>query len=431
MNYQEALDYIEGLAVFGSRPGFERIDALLDALSHPEKGMRYVHVSGTNGKGSVCNTVANVLSAAGYKTGLFTSPFVSDFRERIQIDATFIEKEKLCRLTEQVKSVCEELIKKGIQPTEFEVITAIAFLYFKEEKCDVVVLEVGLGGLLDSTNVIDTPLVSAIVSLSFDHQGVLGESIEEIAMHKAGIIKDGGVTVSAPNQPESALHVLRTAAFEHENKFVIADPSQIEIISEGISGTLVSYKGLQFTLKLIGPHQIENLSVSLAVIEELKNRGLEISNAALCTGVEATTVPARVEVISKDPLIIIDGGHNEDGARVLANTLSRFTSDIKKTFLIGVMADKEVDKVLSQIVPLASCVVATTPNSPRSMPANELAAAAQGYMKSPSSTTCSACADPCDAYDRALEYATAHGQSLVVCGSLYLAGDVRAHALTR
>lgn len=423
MTYNEAIDYIEGLAVFGSQPGFERIDALLDAIGHPEKALKYVHVAGTNGKGSVCNTTANVLSAAGYKTGLFTSPFVSDFRERIQVDGEYIPKEDLCRLTEYVKSVVDELAAKGIQPTEFEVITAIAFLYFKEVQCDVVVLEVGLGGLLDSTNVIDTPLVSAIVSLSFDHMGVLGNSIEEITAQKAGIIKDGGVTISAPHQPESALHILRAAAYEHENKFIVADPSVVTVLGASILGTRLSYAGVEMTLPLIGPHQIDNLSVSLCIIEVLREKGYNISDEALAAGVGKTTVPARIEVVSQKPLTIIDGGHNEDGARVLGETLSSFTADKEKTMVIGVMEDKDVDHVLQSLAPLAKRIITTTPNSPRSMKAEALAVQASAFCNDVRHAD-----NPCDAYDIAKSLVTGD-ECLVVCGSLYLAGDVRQHIL--
>lgn len=423
MNYNETINYIEGLSVFGSRPGFERINALLDAVSHPEKGLAYVHVAGTNGKGSVCNTTANVLTAAGYKTGLFTSPFVSDFRERIQIDGEYISKDELCELTEYVKSKADKLAEDGIQPTEFEVITAIAFLYFQQAKCDIVVLEVGLGGLLDSTNVIDTPLVSAIVSLSFDHMGVLGNSIEEIAVHKAGIIKDGGVTISAPNQPESALHILRTSAYEHENRFIIADPKQIEVLGTSILGTQLSYKGTEITLPLIGPHQIDNLSVSLCIIETLREKGYSITDEALTRGVEKTVVPARIEVVSQKPLIIIDGGHNEDGARVLKETLTAFTSGIPKTMIIGVMEDKDVSHVLQNLIPLAKRVITTTPNSPRSMKAEDLAVKAYEFCDDVYHID-----DPCKAYDFA-KTVTEKEDGIIVCGSLYLAGDIREHIL--
>ena len=423
MNYQESINYIEGLAVFGSKPGFERINALLDALDHPEKGMKYIHVAGTNGKGSICTTVANILTEAGYKTGLFTSPFVSDFRERIQINGAYISKEALCKNTEIVRNISEKLAEKGIQPTEFEVITAIMFLFFKEEKCDIVVLEVGLGGLLDSTNVIDKALVSAITSLSFDHMGILGNTIDEIAAHKAGIIKDGGITISAPHQPESALQVLRTVAYEHQNKFVIADPGKLKVLNKSILGTEIEYRNIKMNLHLIGPHQVDNLSVSLTIVDELIEAGMNISDDSIKSGVEKTVVPARIEIVSSEPLIIIDGGHNEDGARVLSETLKEFTHDKNKILVMGVMADKEVDKVLRCLAPIASKVITTTPQSPRSMEACQLCEKAKEYCSDVAFSD-----DPCKAYELAKKISTTN-DCIVVCGSLYLAGDVRNYIL--
>lgn len=426
MNCNEAVEYIESLAVFGSKPGFERIDALLDELGHPERGIKAVHIAGTNGKGSVCTTVSNILISAGFKTGLFTSPFVSDFRERIQLNGNFIEEKRLAELTEKVKPIVEKLAKNDIQPTEFEVITAIAFLYYKEENADYVVLEAGLGGLLDSTNVIDTPLVSGIVSLSFDHMGVLGNSIEEIAAQKAGIIKQGGITVCAPQKYSSALEVIKNTASEKNNKFIVANPAQIVPIREDINGNLVRYKNIEMTLPLIGPHQIDNLSVSLAVIEALKEQGIRITDDDIKQGVEKTTVPARVEVLSKSPLIILDGGHNDDGAHALSEVLKSYVLPQKITLVMGVLADKEVDKVLGHLAPLATHFVATTPkNNPRAMSPGDLKDAASVYCESAETVS-----DPCDAFDFALEN-YADETAIVVCGSLYLAGDVRLHMIQK
>lgn len=422
MNYEEAINYIEGRAVFGSRPGFERINALLDALDHPEKGIKYVHIAGTNGKGSVCTTTANILSSAGYKTGLFTSPFVSDFRERIMLDGEFIPKDTLVSLCKRVKEITDKLDAEDNSPTEFEVITAIAFLFYKSVQCDLVVLEVGLGGLLDSTNVIDTPLVSAIVSLSFDHMGVLGNTIEEIAAQKAGIIKPNGVTISAPHQPEKALKVLEDTAKSKNNKFIVADPKTITEIHEDINGNQIEYKNQKIILPLIGPHQIDNLSVTLAIIDALKKQGLSISEIAIKQGIEKTTIPARVEILSKEPLIILDGGHNEDGAHALAKTIKQYINkDI--TLVIGVMADKEVDAVLSHLAPLAKRIVTVTPSNPRALSANELAAKAKAFCNDITAEN-----DPCKGFNLARSTIT-DKDALIVCGSLYLAGDVRAHMI--
>ena len=422
MNYTEAVEYVESLAIFGSQPGFERINALLEELGHPEKNLKYVHVAGTNGKGSVCTEISNILIDANYKTGLFTSPYVSDFRERIQFCGEYIEKDIFSRLVEIVKKATEKIKAKGIQPTEFEVITAIAFLYFKEKECDIVILEAGLGGLLDSTNVISAPIVSAIVSISLDHTAVLGNTIEEIAIQKAGIIKDHGVTVIAPNQPTEAKHIIRTSAFEHENKLVIAKLDNIEKISESIFGSKIKYKDTEIQLPLIGSHQIENLSVALAVIEELKLKGYKISMKNIKNGIEKTSLPARVEIINENPLVIIDGGHNAEGAVALRDSLVSLLPNAPKTLVIGLMADKDVDTIVSTLAPISKRIITTTPSNPRALSAEKLASKVSAFCDEVEVEP-----SPCKAFDLA-KNALSKGECLIVCGSLYLAGDIREHA---
>jgi len=425
MNCEQAIEFIEGRSVFGSRPGFERINALLEGLNHPENGLEYVHVAGTNGKGSVCNELANILSASGRKTGLFTSPFVSDFRERIQIDGEYIKEDRLAALSKKVKDVCDKLDEEGNSPTEFEVITAIAFLYYKEENCDIVVLEVGLGGLLDSTNVIpNPPVVSAITSLSIDHTAVLGETIEEITMHKAGIIKPGGITVTTANQPEGAMHVLRTAAFLNDNKLICAQPENIELVSESIDGMTVHVSNDEYMVPLVGKHQIDNLALTLEVVGAMNSVGYDITPEHIRAGLLKTRIPARAEVMSDNPLVIIDGGHNAEGAMALRTILDKHLSSKRLIVVTGVMADKDVDGVMERLTSNAAKVITTTPNSSRSMAAEELASIVRKY-----------CADviaepvPTKAVDIALEEISSENDALVICGSLYLAGDVRGHII--
>lgn len=426
MMYEDAVAYIESRAVFGSRPGFERIHVLLDRLGHPEKGLRYVHVAGTNGKGSVSAEVANILTAAGYRTGLFTSPYVSDFRERITVSGRFIEKERLAKLTAKVQSVVAELDKEGIEATEFEVITAIAFLFFRDIACDIVVLEVGLGGLLDSTNVIERPVVCAITSLSKDHMAVLGNSIEEIAEQKAGIIKRNCPVVSASDQPDSALRVLASAAGQKNAAFYVADPSQIEVLKECASGTLIKIEDTEMRLPMMGAHQITNLAVTLEIIKVLRSKGYNIGTKAIKKGVEGTRLPARQERLHDEPFILLDGGHNAAGVAALKNVTERFLSDKKQIYVIGVLKDKEVSKILKQILPSAAQVFTATPNSDRAMTAEDLKREIEqsGIYQGP----VSAVDDPKEAFDKA--YAAAKPENaVIVCGSLYLAGDVRSHIL--
>ena len=424
MNYEEAVGYIESRAVFGAQPGFERIDGLLDRLGHPEKGLRYVHVAGTNGKGSVCTETANILTASGYKTGLFTSPYVADFRERIRINGEYIDKEVLASLTTRVKAVVDELSALGIEPTEFEVITAIGFLYYQQEQCDVVVLEVGMGGLLDSTNVIDTPLVCAITSLSMDHTAILGSTIEEIAAQKAGIIKEGTPVVTAAFQPEGALAVLKRTAEEKHTSVTVSDPSVLKPLGESIFGTTLLIEGTEMRLPLIGEHQLTNLAITLEIVKVLREKGYQIGTNGLKTGLEMTAIPARQEILSQNPLVMLDGGHNKDGVTALAKSLAAFTAGKKKTMVLGVMADKEVSAILKLLIPLADRIITTTPNSNRSMPAADLAAA---LVEAGMPEDCVSYNEvPTAAFDQAMQY-TGPDDCLIVCGSLYLAGDVRAH----
>lgn len=424
MNFEEAVHYIESRSVFGAQPGFERINGLLDRLGHPEKGLKYVHVAGTNGKGSVCTETANILTAAGYKTGLFTSPYVADFRERIRINGRYIEKEVLAKLTSRVKGIVEELSAEGIEPTEFEVITAIGFLYFKQSCCDVVVLEVGLGGLLDSTNVIEQPLVCAITSLSMDHTAVLGKTIAEIATQKAGIIKTGVPVVTAANQPSEALFVLKETALKKATNLIISDPSIIPVVKETIHGTTLLLENEEMRLPLIGDHQLINLAITLEIVKILREKGYDIETKDLKLGLERTVIPARQEILSKKPLVILDGGHNKDGVAALSKSLTTFTEGKRRILVLGVMADKEVDAILKMLIPLADHIITTTPNSDRSMPAADLAKALvdAGMPKEKVSVQ----PIPTEAFDEACKEVRPE-DCLVVCGSLYLAGDVRAH----
>lgn len=362
---------LESLAVFGSKPGFQRIEALTKALGNPEKDLNIIHVAGTNGKGSVCNETCNILEAAGYKTGLFSSPYVSDFRERIQIGGSFINKDFLCSLTEVVKKETENLKIKEIQPTEFEFLTALAFLAFKEANVDYVVLETGLGGLLDSTNIIKEPIVTAITSLSMDHTNVLGETIEEIAFQKAGILKENVPVISACNQPEAALKVLKEEAKKKNCSLKLGKTDEIKRIKSSLNGQELTIKGEKLRLPLYGDHQIVNLGITLEIINELNNQGINITWENIKEGLEKTTLPGRIEVLCKDPVIIIDGGHNEAGVTVLKDAIENM--ELKNlTIVTGVMKDKETEKMAEIIKPLAKRIITVTPSVPRAMDSKEL-----------------------------------------------------------
>lgn len=425
MTYEEAVNYIESQAIYGLKPGFERMNGLMDRLGHPEKGLTYIHVAGTNGKGSVSTETANILQAAGLHVGLFTSPYVLEFRERIRFDGEFIEKDLLAELTEQVKAAVDDLKTVDIQPTEFEIITALGFLYFQRKPCDVVVLEVGLGGLLDSTNIIDSALCCGIVSLSLDHTAILGDTIEDIAFQKAGIMKPGVPVITAEGQPEAAMPVLRNVAEEKGCALHIGSTDGITVLGESIYGMELSIEGETLTLPMAGKHQIQNLGVTLGMVRELRKQGYSITPKHIKEGLERTRVPARLEVLRKEPLVLLDGGHNADGVAALCNALHAFTKGMKLTFVMGVMADKEVDIMVTALAPLASRIIATTPTNPRAMKAQCLR---EEIMKRRvPEELCLAVDDPCKAVDQAL--ALSGPNPVIVCGSLYLAGDVRQHMI--
>lgn len=421
MQYEEALNYVHSLLTFGIRPGMERINALLSLLDNPQNKLKFIHVAGTNGKGSTCTMLSEICIHAGYKTGLFTSPYIIDFRERLQINGKMIEKEDFAELMDKIKPLVEKLSAENLQPTEFEVITAAAFLYFAEQKCDVVVLEVGLGGLLDSTNVIRTPLVSVIASVSMDHMNILGNTLGEIAEQKCGIIKENGVTVSYPLQQEEVLNKIHETSNSKNNKLLIPDMRNVNVIEQTISGTYIMYNNLELNIKLIGNHQIANCITAVTAMLAAKDRGLtKIDEKSIILGVSSARIPARMEVFDGKPLVILDGAHNADGIEVLAEGLKKYLSGRKIHAVMGMMADKEYLIALKEILPLCESLITTTPSNPRALSADDLMKCALPYGKK-----CTAINDPKEAYLYALKN-TPPEDVLLVCGSLYLASDVRS-----
>ena len=410
MTYDNALEYIHSFLKFGSKPGLERILALLDELGNPQKNLRIVHVAGTNGKGSVSTMLSNIFIADGKKTGLFTSPYIVDFCERIQIDGEMISHEKLASLTEKIKPIVEKLNNEGIEPTEFEIITAMAFDFYYQENCDIVVLEVGLGGLLDSTNVIENPLASVITSISFDHTDILGNTLTEIAQQKCGIIKENSVTVAYPLQDLQVIKEIRKTTTERNNRLVVPDLSLMEIEECSFEKTVVKYNDNQFTLHLFGEHQIYNM---LTAVETAFS--LDVPLESIQKGVENTTMPARVEFLSKN--VILDGGHNESGTKMMSKVLSLFEEN---TVVVSMMADKDVENSVKNLSTNAKMMIATECSNPRAMKAEELALICSKFCKK-----VIAVSDPFKAIDIATE--ENNGKLLAVCGSLYLASQVREY----
>lgn len=428
MDYQEALDYIHGTLRFGSRPGLGCIRELLGRMGNPQNGLRFVHVAGTNGKGSICAATASVLRRAGYRTGLYLSPYVEDFCERIQVDGEPIPHGELARLTGEIRPLAEEGGPAGDggadagrrHPTEFELITAVALRYFRQQRCDVVVLEVGLGGRLDATNVIATPLVSVIASISYDHTRILGGTLAAIAGEKSGIIKPGGFTVTSPGQDPEALSVIMEHCARVGNPLIIPNPAGARLLAEGIDGTRLVYRGTRLFIPLCGRHQIANFLTAYETLDVLRaHRGFSIPEETLTRGFAAVKFPARMEILHRKPLVILDGAHNPAGAAALADSIDRYLAGRPLTMIAGVLRDKDYRRILPQLARRAARFIAVRPDSPRALPPEETCREAAAF--------CSAAVWYED-YGEALRDALVHTPPtgvMVVCGSLYLAGPMR------
>ncbi len=403
MNYNQALSYIHSLLVFGSQPGLERVTELLAKLDNPQDDLKFIHVAGTNGKGSACNMLANVYKEAGLKTGLYTSPYIVDFRERMQINGEYIPKEDLARLCKRVKDT-------GIHVTEFEFITALAFLWFKEQNCDIVILEVGLGGRFDATNAIKSPLCSVIMKIDFDHTAILGDTLEEIAMEKCGIIKNSK-TVSYPLQENAALTEIK----KHTNNLIVPKLENLSVISSNISGNTFIYNDTEFKTRLVGKHQIFN---ALTVIETVNSAGINVSAKAIVNGIATATVPARLELISQNPIVFLDGAHNPNGADAISSFMENYKGDI--VAIAGMMADKNCQGFLKQVLQYCSCLITVTvKENPRAISGEDLKTLADDYCEK---------VTVAQDYDSAIELAQSESggkKPIFVFGSLYLAGAIR------
>lgn len=412
MNYKESVEYIHSLLQFGIKPGLERISMLLSSLGNPQDKIKTVHIAGTNGKGSTSTHIANILTSAGHKTGLYTSPYVLSFCERIQIDGESISEEKLSKTVTKVQKEIFKLNEKGIVITEFEAITAVAFLYFYEEKCDFAVIEVGLGGRFDATNVLSSPKASVITSISLDHTKILGDTLPKITFEKCGIIKEGVPVVTSANQNSEVLSVIEQTARDRNCNLTVTNPKNAEIISDKLGETVFEYDGENYTLHLCGEHQIEN---AVNAIETARLLG--ISEEFIKSGIAKTQMLARMEIIGKEPLIIRDGGHNEGCAKALRNFILRYRiKNIK--MLVGMMADKDTDRYLQLVCPLCDSVTVCTPSNPRAESAEDLLISAKKYCKEAFATQ-----NPKEAYEQVLRSANKDG-TVLLCGSFYLMSDI-------
>ena len=384
MNYEQAMRYLEEMNRYGSVPGLAATRELCSRLGNPQESLQFVHIAGTNGKGSVLAYISTVLTQAGYRTGRYISPVVRDYRERIQVDGKMITKKAVGELIKQIKEAADRMAEEGMaHPTVFEMETAMAFLYFREKKCDYVVLETGLGGLFDSTNIIGNTLAAVFASVSMDHMAVLGKTLEEIAVQKAGIIKENCRVVTG-RQDAAVLDVIRRTAQEKECSFTVADPERAEKVKYGILRQQFSYGGYKnLEITLAGKCQIENCITALEALKALEEKGFPITEADLREGLKKTRWGGRFSVIAKRPLFVIDGAHNEDAAKKLADSVRFYFTNRRIIYIMGVLKDKEYEKIIAETYLYADQIITLTPpDNPRALSAYELAVAAGEYHPS-------------------------------------------------
>lgn len=425
MKKMNAIEKIEKFEKFGSVLDLVRIKKLMEMLGNPEKSLKIIHIAGTNGKGSVSRYIYEGLRANGYRTGLFTSPFLEIFNERIELDGEYIKDNELEELTDAVLEKCSEMVQQGLDsPTEFEVITAIAFLYFERKQVDFVILEVGLGGRGDSTNIIENPLISVITSISYDHIDRLGNSLEEIAFEKAGIIKKG-VPVVINVQDMSAVKVIAKKAYEMNSVLYDATKINTKIINKSLAGSNfnVNIYGTDYSeveITMVGEHQIENAKVALIVIELLrKNKIIKIERSKLYEGIKRAKQIGRFEIMNIDPWIIIDGAHNIAGAEALAKVIKDNFLERKILFVVGVLEDKDANGIISQFIKVSKDFIVTEPNNPRKMTAKKICDIINVN---------NGCFKVVENVEGACKYALSLANEydvIVFAGSLYLIGEVR------
>ncbi|MBE6690631.1 MAG: folate family ECF transporter S component [Ruminococcaceae bacterium] len=416
MTYEEALAYIHSVVWKGSRPGLERITELLEKLGNPQDKLRFIHVAGTNGKGSFCSMTESVLRAAGYKTGLFVSPYIKHFNERICVSGVPIDNEALARATAAVKPIADSMADA---PTEFELITAIGFVHFVECGCDIVVLETGMGGRLDSTNVIKDPLFTVITGIAMDHTAFLGDTVEKIAAEKAGIIKRGAPVLWG-GRDAAARAVIAAKAEELGVPMLATEDQPLTVRKMTLNGTVADYGAWQnVRISLLGSYQPRNLANVLAAVPLMREAGLNIPDEAVYQGLAAARWPGRFEKLSDQPLILSDGAHNPEGVDAAVESIKAYFPNEKVLLLSGVMADKDYRGMVETLAPIAAEAFTLTPDNPRSLPAADFAEAfKEGGVPATAYDTVAA------AVAAAVARARETGKPLVSLGSLYMYCEV-------
>lgn len=424
MDYASALSYIHGTYKFGSKLGLDNITCLLNKLGNPQDELKVIHVAGTNGKGSTVSFISKILESAGYRVGIFTSPFLERFNERIRINDTDIPDGDLGRITGIVKGKVEEMLEEGYaHPTEFEIVTAIAFVYYKDACVDYVALEVGLGGRMDSTNVVKKPIMTVITPVALDHTEFLGDTLYAVAGEKAGIIKENVPCIIYPQQDE-AMKRIGEVAIERNAKLTIADFTTKEILETSLEGTTFSYRNDTYEIALCGAHQVNNAIVAMTVVEQLVDKRLcTVTHPQLLKGLASTKWGGRFELMSQSPLVIIDGAHNLHGAKGLDQALETYLKGKKLGAVIGILGDKSYEAIIDLLGPRFSQVVVTEPENPRALPMKVLGGLIESY-------------DITVQYEQSIEKAVDKGlalkglDGLIIFGSLYMIGAVRTYLNT-
>lgn len=416
MNYTEAIEYIHSVNWMFCNPGLDRVKLLCHALGDPQDSLKFIHVAGTNGKGSFCAMTDSILRAQGYRVGLFTSPYIMEFGERMRVDGKNISDDELCVLVERVKPIADAMEEK---PTEFELITALAFLYFAEKKCDYVVLECGLGGRLDATNITKTPILSVITGIALDHTAILGDTHEKIAAEKSGIIKNGVPTLWC-GAHEGAERVIKEKADDVGARFIKIDRSTMNVKKTSLDGTEFDFGAhTDIHIPLLGSYQPINAANVLTAVDLLRELGVEISEEAIKSGMASVVWHARFEVINKEPLVIADGGHNPEGIDGAVESIKQYFTE-KVGIVTGVMADKDYRYMASRMAEVGAHVFCLTPDNPRALPAKDYARVFESLG------ICSESFDSVkDAVSAAVKWGKENNAPVVCLGSLYMYGEIR------
>jgi dihydrofolate synthase/folylpolyglutamate synthase len=420
MDYQAAVNYVEGLDKFGMKLGLETIQQLLDLMDHPEKDLKIIHVAGTNGKGSTANFMYDMLRNAGYQVGLFTSPHLMDFNEKIRLNGENIANDDFTTITNDIYEKIQLLIGQGHDhPTQFEVLTAIALEFYKRKKADFVILEVGMGGRLDSTNVIQKTLLSVITPIDFDHSDYLGDTLAKIATEKAGIIKENSFVITV-KQDDAIVDVIQGKAKQQQSQLTIVDTKNYDLLDHSINGIRFNYKNVEYFLSMIGQYQIENAILAIEAINLLNKKGtVDVSQSVMIESLKNSQWAGRFEILEQKPYVIIDGAHNLQGAKALKNSLINLFPDHKILGVMGMLGDKDVDGVIDELVPLLSEVYITRPDNSRAMAPKTLE---QKVKKLNSDTTVYETIEECVV---AVDRVKNNFDVVLYFGSLYMIGNVR------